>query len=711
VATTSSIRRLDAGAATLLFDLRRGYAELVAFGPRLPANEDCEALCDAARRAPHESEPDFIVPNSVLPLCGSGYAGTSAVELCRAGRELPPVAAPLECVSNAALAAATDVRFSLRDEHRQISIASHWWTLLSGVIVVESTVTNTAAAALQVARCASLVLPLPRWAKTVVHYDGRWSAEMHESRTALRSALRIGGRSAGGRPGFTAGQWLSFEAADTSEYHGCCFAVHLEWSGDHEWQLETDANGDAVLTIGTPLSPGEIELAQGESFVAPRALIALGTQGRASLRNLWHRHVRDLVLPRSSRTQPRKVHLNTWEACGFALTLPRLEQLAADAAALGVERFVLDDGWFSGRRDDRTSLGDWWPSPQIFPQGLAPLIKKIQALGMDFGLWVEPEMLSPNSELYRAHPDWYIYVEGQVQPTQRHQLVLDLARPEVEAYLLAMLDDLLNKYAIAYLKWDHNRELFPTGGRRVAQVRTLYRLLDALRARHPQVEIETCASGGGRVDFSMLARCARFWASDNNDPLERVRLNRAWWQFLPLGSCGNHVGPDPNPITGRSLPMDYRAKIALFGHMGIEADPARMSDDDRRVLAAHVALYKSWRAVLHEGELYEIVHDETGVFGWLSVTHARALALVVQQEFTRYFETAPVQLGGLDRSRCYRVKLLEPWPSLAARYLLDAARWREGVVLSGEALATQGLRLPLRHPATAWLISLELTGD
>ncbi len=705
--TTSSIRRLDAGAATLVFDLRRGHAELVTFGPRLPVDEDCEALCDAIRRAPHESEPDILVPNSVLPLLGRGYAGKSTVELCRAGRELPLLTRPVECVDCEATADGTDVRFSLSDDHHRVAISSCWRALSSGVIAVESAVHNAADSVLQVARCASLVLPLPRWARTIVHYDGRWSAEMHEARSVLGAALRISASSTGGRSGFTAGQWLRFEAADTSEHHGLCFAVHLEWSGDHEWQIDTDANGDSVLSIGTPLTHGEIELARAESFVAPRALIDFGSQGRVSLRNLWHRHVRDLVLPRQSLDQPRKVHLNTWEACGFAMTLPRLERLAVDAAALGVERFVLDDGWFSGRRDDRSSLGDWWPSTEIFPQGLAPLIEKIHAQGMDFGLWVEPEMLSPDSALYRAHPDWCIHVDGHPRPTQRHQLVLDLARPEVEAYLLATFDELLGRHDIAYLKWDHNRELFPSGGRRVAQVRALYRLLDDLRARHPHVEIETCASGGGRVDLGMLARCARFWASDNNDPIERTRLNRAWWQFLPLATCGNHVGPDPNPITGRSLPMNFRSKIALFGHMGIEADPARMSEDDRGVLAAHVALYKAWRQVLHEGELYEIAHDDPGVFGWLSVSCDRALALVGQQQFARHFESTPVRLIGLDRKRRYHVTLLEPWSALAARYLVDAEAWRDGVVLSGEALATQGLRLPLRHPATAWLIALE----
>jgi alpha-galactosidase len=232
-------------------------------------------------------------------------------------------------------------------------------------------------------------------------------------------------------------------------------------------------------------------------------------------------------------------------------------------------------------------------------------------------------------------------------------------------------------------------------------------LLDRLRAAHPAVEIESCASGGGRVDYSILARCTRFWASDNNDPIERLRINRSWLQFLPLRTCGHHVGPSPNPVTGRALPMDFRAKVALFGHMGVEADPGSMTPDERRTLAAHVALYRQWRDVLHEGELGELAVDDPGVCGWVAVAGPRALALVAQTAFARHFEVAPVRIPGLDPARLYRVTLPEPWPDPAARYLGDSALWRDGLVISGAALAHAGLALPLRHPCTAWLIALE----
>jgi len=221
------------------------------------------------------------------------------------------------------------------------------------------------------------------------------------------------------------------------------------------------------------------------------------------------------------------------------------------------------------------------------------------------------------------------------------------------------------------------------------------------------VEIESCASGGGRVDYAIMRRCARFWPSDNNDALERVRINAAWAQFMPLCSLGNHVGPSPNPVTGRELPMDFRAKVAMFGHMGVEADPSSMSDDDRRVLSQHISLYKTWREVIHEGEFYNIGSADPGISGGLVVHGSRALALVTRNDFAPDFESAPVRLPGLERERRYRVSLPEPWPAWASRYLAAADQWRSGLVLSGPALADGGLALPLRHPATAWLVALE----
>lgn len=592
--------------------------------------------------------------------------------------------------------------FRFTDDNAGVALLMSW-SAEDGVIASRATLANTGHAPVIVEALRSLVLPLPDWARTLTHYSGRWAGEMREERLPLPHGA-IGGASRGGRPGFGGANWVRLEEDRAGETYGRVLAAHLAWSGDHETWIERDADGRATLLMGARLDPGEIVLRPSERFETPRGLFALSGAGRSAVRRAFHR----AALAASPRTSaPRKVHLNSWEALGFGLDLPRLKALVADAAALGVERFVLDDGWFKERRNDRSSLGDWTPDPALFPQGLQPLIDHVHAHGLDFGLWVEPEMVSPDSDLYRAHPDWCLHEPGAPRPTQRHQLVLDLTRTEVTDYLFAALDRLLRDNAIAYLKWDHNRDLFPTAGRAYAQTRVLYALLDRLRQAHPGVEIESCASGGGRVDFEILRRCSRYWASDNNDAIERLRINRGWLQFLPLAMTGNHVGPSPNPITGRRLAMDFRAKVAVFGHMGVEADPAAMTPEERACLAQHIAVYKDWRDVTHGGALLELNHPDPGVFGWQAVGATRSLALVAQTQFAADFNASPVCLSGLAPERRYRVRLLEPWPERVGRYLARPDRWREGLVLSGRALAEAGLALPLHLPETAWLIAIE----
>jgi alpha-galactosidase len=289
----------------------------------------------------------------------------------------------------------------------------------------------------------------------------------------------------------------------------------------------------------------------------------------------------------------------------------------------------------------------------------------------------------------------------------REQLVLDLTRGEVLGHLFARLDALLSQHAIAYLKWDHNRDLFPSAGKAAAQTQGFTALLDALIAAHPEVEIESCSSGGGRIDFGVLTRTHRVWPSDNNDAIERLRIIPAWSQFLPLEVLGSHVGPSPNPITGRRLAMDFRAKVALFGHMGVEADPARMIERDRESLAAHIALYKAWREVLHSGALWRLTHPDPAVTGMIANHGEKALALIAQTAFSPVFDAAPVRLAGLDPQARYRVTLPEPWPARARHYLADPGQWHKGMILSGAALMGHGLALPLTHPETAWLIALE----
>lgn len=326
---------------------------------------------------------------------------------------------------------------------------------------------------------------------------------------------------------------------------------------------------------------------------------------------------------------------------------------------------------------------------------------------MDFGLWVEPEMVSPDSDLYRAHPDWCLHDDLADRPTERNQLVLDLSREDAFAYIHDALAALLDKHDIAYLKWDHNRRLFPDNG---LQQFAIQRLLGKLRQNYPAVEIESCSSGGGRVSFAMLEHCHRIWPSDNNDPIERLRIMESWARFLPLEILGNHVGPSPNPITGRRTDMNFRAKVALFGHMGVETNPAAMSEDERAVLRAHVALYKQWRDVLHQGDFRQLHHSETGIHGQMVVSGERALAMVAQTGFAENFNVAPIRLPGLNADALYNVTLPKPWPQKASTYLSDPERWESGMTLSGRVLAERGLALPLTHPETAWLIAIEEKG-
>lgn len=694
--------RCDGEALTLVFALEAGgTADCVYLGARLPEGEDLAMLAVASARGRHESQPDVPPVPGLLPERKGGWSGKPAIRLVD---HHSPLAGEVP----------TDFRLSQWDaSERDFWIAWHdetlgihvdvWWRIRTGDVVrVSCDVSNHGPASFTIVDHPALVLPIPARFTGMTTFAGRWAGEMREMHRPI-APDGYASRSGIGKPGFGGGNWLVLDDPQTGEVLG----AHLAWSGDYSTRIDCDAQGQsdgrAVLQMAIGGDATGISLESGTDLTGAEAVFALAP-ARPALAQAFHPYLRDAVLPSRATWGERKVHLNSWEALGFGLSQDRLIALAEDAAALGIERFVLDDGWFGGRRNDQSSLGDWAVSPDVFPNGLTPLIDHVHALGMDFGLWVEPEMVSPDSDLCRAHPDWCMHSEGRARRTMRGQLALDMARAEVRDHLFAALDTLLRTHAIAYLKWDHNRDLFPS---RAGQAEGFYALLDRLRAAHPQVEIESCSSGGGRIDMGVLTRTHRVWPSDNNDAIERLRIIPAWSQFLPLEVLGSHVGPSPNPITGRRLSMDFRAKVALFGHMGVEADPARMTEAERATLAAHIALYKTWRGVLHSGALHRLTHPDPAVTGMMAVHDGKALALAAQTAFSPVFDAAPVRLAGLEPDARYRVTLPEPWPRKAQAYLANPDAWREGLTLSGAALMGQGLALPLTHPETAWLIALE----
>jgi alpha-galactosidase len=699
----SSFAHIEANGTSIVFDFTTGHIELIYVGSSLSHSENLEALSFAQRRCRHEAQSDIPQPLSILPLSGSGYMGKPAIRLARQGVAIEPR------FRNQNVEVLNDkIQFRLEDSLHNVCLTSTWAIDASGLVIVDTTVENVGTESFEVLDFASIALPLPHWATQHVRYSGRWAAEMHQSSAGVeRGSAR--NSSYGGRTGFSGAQWTLLHEEGATSDSGRVLCCHLAWSGDAELTIERDNDGRSVLMTGIRFDPGEMSLSAGEGFSAPKACFHVGNGGRNGAMQAFHRHVLE-NFPNGTIARPRRIHLNSWEAFGFDYDLPRLMRLVDDASELGVERFVLDDGWFLERRDDKAGLGDWTPDPEIFPQGLAPLIMHVQSCGLDFGLWIEPEMVSPNSRLYREHPEWCISRDNVDRPTQRNQLLLDLTICEANAHVFTQIDNLLTANDISYLKWDHNRDMFPRSGKGISQTLALYELLDRLRCAHPEVEIESCASGGGRVDLEILKRCSRFWASDNNDAIERLKINRGWFQFLPLAATGNHVGPSPNPITGRRLSMDFRAKIAVFGHMGIETDPAAMSEQDRACLAQHIEIYKQWRSVLHRGQLSEIKCSDPNVYGWLCLLDDKAIALAAQTQFSDNYNAPPILLSGLPKEQRFCVRLLRPWRTGAEHRLNDAIAWERGVELSGYALAEIGLALPLTLPETAWLISLERIG-
>lgn len=679
---------------------------LTYLGPAIPTETDLAALAGALQAGQRESQPDEDPGLTLLPETGWGFLGEPAVVA-----ELEGVGPTcFELIGCEEEAGALAMRFL--DALAELELCVRWRFTGGGLVGADAEIRNLGRRSVRLHWLAALVLPLPSWATHVVQAHGRWSGEFRLHRAELATG-RIEKISRAGRSGFDGAHYLLATEQHVCEERGRIVAAHLAWSGNGRSFAEALPSGDRQLQLGEWLSPGEVVLGPDESYVSPEALFGMSDTGFNGVRGLFHDEVRARRRAASVGNGPRKVHFNSWEAVYFGLNEERLLELADSAASLGAERFVLDDGWFAGRSDDRRSLGDWTVDVERFPGGLGPLIDRVEALGMDFGLWVEPEMVSPDSELYRARPDWCLHAPGRPRPTQRRQLVLDLTRPEVLDHVFHAIDRLLREYRIAYLKWDHNRDLFPaaSAGRAAAHRQALgaHALLDRVRAAHPTVEIEACASGGARIDVATATRSARLWASDNTDAVERLRMHRDMSLFYPPETIGAHVGASPNPTTTRRLGIDFRARIAAFGHLGVEADPGRMTDRERASLTRHVDQYKRWRSLIHGGRQLFASSEDPGVTAQIIVdpAGAEALALIARSDQAVGAASAPIRLPGLDARATYRTTLPEPWPCAAARHLGALAFWRSGPLIDGATIMRSGLRLPLVHPETAWLVHLE----
>lgn len=544
-----------------------------------------------------------------------------------------------------------------------------------------------------------LAFPVPSVATEVLDLTGRWALE----RVPQRRPFHVGEwvrSSRGGKPGLEHTLLLAAGEAGFGFRSGLVWAVHLAWSGNQVLAAERMPTGDRRLTAGELLLPAEVVLAAGDDYTTPWVYGSWG-DGLDELAGRFHDHLRSRP---SHPSSPRPTIMNTWEAVYFDHDLDTLSRLAVEAAALGIERFVIDDGWFTGRRDDTSSLGDWSVDGAVWPDGLEPLADRVRELGMDFGLWFEPEMINVDSELARAHPEWIFDAGHGIGLPSRHQHVLDLGHPEAWAHVHDQMTELVGRLGIAYIKWDHNRYLIDAGhtptGRPGVREQTLaaYRLMAALKAEHPGLEIESCASGGGRIDLGVLEHTDRVWPSDCNDPHERLEVQRWTGLLVPPELQGTHLGAEESHTTHRVHPLDYRAEKSLWGHFGLEINLLQEPEEAKAHISRWIAFHLEHRALLHSGR---VVHADLSTSalrleGVVAADRSEALYAFSVTERPSTWPPGRVTLPGLDPDRSYRVTLVEP--GLPISHEGQPSWLNSGVTLPGRVLTALGVEAPSLDP-------------
>ncbi|WP_422771108.1 alpha-galactosidase [Plantactinospora sp. WMMC1484] len=553
------------------------------------------------------------------------------------------------------------LRVHLRDRHYPLHVTMHYRLHPdSDVLERWTTVENRDdRRPVTVLRCDSAAWTVPhRGTYRMSHLVGGWNSEFQLRRDSVPVAETVL-TSRRGMTSHHANPWLAVDDGTAGEEHGEVWSTALAWSGSWRITVHRDPVGRTSWTGGFGHDGLTWSLAPGETLDTPVFAGLHSTGGFGAASRAWHGYVRRHVLTHPAETRP--VLYNSWEATGFDVDEAGQLALAARAASLGVELFVMDDGWFGARASDRAGLGDWTPNPVRFPAGLGPLVAEVRRLGMRFGLWVEPEMVNPDSDLYRAHPDWVLRMANRQRTEMRHQLVLNLARPEVAEWTHGWLDGLVRAHQIDFLKWDANRPFTEAGWPGhddpdrlwIAHTRAVYQIMDRLRADHPGLRIETCSGGGGRADLGVLARTDQVWTSDNTDPVDRLGIQAGFSQLFPAQVMAAWVTDSPNVATARHTPLRFRFHVAMAGALGIGGDLTTWTEDELKEAAELVAAYKRVRGVVQHGTAYRLRGD--GALTAVQYVHDGEHVVLAWCPVRRYgHEPAPLRLTAVAPDAVYR---------------------------------------------------------
>ena len=590
---------------------------------------------------------------------------------------------------------ANGVDVVLKDIKRPVYVTLHYAIDgETGILARSATIENRGTEAVTVEQAAAAAWTLPPASYTLNYLTGRWAGEWSLTQEALHPGARVI-ESRRGSTGHQANPWFAIQAGESSEDHGEVWFGALGWSGSWRITVEQDQLDEVKVTGGfNPFDFGYV-LHPGQSLETPVFYGGHTAHGLGGASRLLHRFELAQILPRTAATakqplpKPRPVIYNSWEATEMNVNLAGQSALAEKAAALGIDRFVMDDGWFGQRKTDHAGLGDWYVNPEKFPNGLKPLIDKVHSLKMDFGLWVEPEMVNPDSDLYRKHPEWVLNFPGRPRNEQRTQLVLNLARPDVRAYVLGFLDKLLNENDIAFLKWDYNRnwsepgwdQLPPTEQKKVYVefTRNLYAILAELRHRHPNVEIESCSGGGGRVDLGILHYTDEVWPSDNTDPFDRLTQQDGFsYAYTPQVMMA-WVTDSPHWLNHRATSLSYRMLSSMQGSLGIGANIGKWGDEEMATARRLIAAYHDVQPTIVQGDLFRLISPRDGSEFSATQTVSRdkgqsvVFAFVHSTQKGRLFPT--LKLKGLDPAAQYALSAIEGKARAGTPAVASGAWW------------------------------------
>ena len=530
---------------------------------------------------------------------------------------------------------------TLKDRQYDLTLELHYFVFEAyNVISRSAKLINTSESPITLERLMSLQLDFSRadWVYTTFH--GAWAREMKKHETSV-GMCKLVNESYCGCSSNRANPFVMLSRQDTTEDRGECYGFNLIYSGNHYEAVEPSPFGKMRLVTGINPRSFQFHLAPGESFEAPEAVMTYSHLGYNGMSVNMHAFVRNCIVRGSWKNRPRPILLNSWEASYFNINEHKLLNLAKAGKEAGIELFVMDDGWFGTRDNDTQSLGDWQANPKKLPQGVAGLAKKVNDLGLQFGIWVEPEMVNTNSDLYRSHPDWVMEIPGKPHAEGRNQRILDFCNPAVVEYMTEAMANVFSSGNIAYVKWDMNRifsdyysQHLPAARQKEVAHRYImgvYRMLEELNARFPEILFEGCASGGNRFDLGMLCYFPQIWASDDSDAIYRVDAQTGYSYGYPMSTVTAHVSDCPNHQTLRVTPLTTRFHVAAFGVLGYECHLGEMSRADVTEIKDQITLYKQWREVLQYGTFYR-GRSGDNVYEWTCVSPDRkkAVGLVLQ---------------------------------------------------------------------------------